>query len=222
MHIFFSRCAANTPKWLAALYAFASSLALAQGQPAPQLAPLQPKVPMQPKLPTDSTSVKINGSALSAPVQPRIPPVPVARKTDIALQSITYAEANVMANDEVKISFRATAKNIGGTDVANARVRCGVTPSKLDLGPNYVGAPWASQSMVAYGGVSNPGDTHVVPFALMMPFSSNAELKRKYLKIICRLDFDATTNDSVATNNRLESSVQFPDDVALNFPLLGK
>ncbi|MGL5001716.1 MAG: hypothetical protein ACRDAM_02130 [Casimicrobium sp.] len=204
---------------VAAFHVASASSVLAQGQPAPGLAPLQPKVPMQQQLPIDRKPITIDGNKLTSPITPRIPTTPVLRKPDIALQSITYAEATVMANDQVKISFRANTKNIGNTDVLGAYVRCGVSASAADLGPSQVGSPWKSEQMVAYGGVSKPGDTHVVPIVLMMPFSANRELMRKWLKINCKLDFNPASDDSVAANNRLESSVQFPDDTVLYYPI---
>ncbi len=205
-------CAAST-----ALFAAISTTAFAQGQPAPQLAPLQPKLPTQREIPVAPKSLPIQGDKLTSPMKPRFP---VAKKGDIALESITYVEANITANDEVKISFRVNTKNVGNADASGVRVRCGTTVSTIDLGPSYVGAPWKSELMVPYGGVSNPGDTHVVPIVLMMPFSANKEFKRKWQKIICKLDFDKPGDDSVTSNNRLESRVQFPDDTALNFPQL--
>jgi hypothetical protein len=40
----------------------AGSVALAQGQPSPALAPLQPKVPQQPNLPTGPKSIPLHRS----------------------------------------------------------------------------------------------------------------------------------------------------------------
>jgi hypothetical protein len=48
-----------------------SSAAFAQGQPAPQLAPLQPKVPLQPQLPTDRKPITLEGDRLNSPIKPR-------------------------------------------------------------------------------------------------------------------------------------------------------
>ncbi|TAG01093.1 MAG: hypothetical protein EAZ43_12190 [Betaproteobacteria bacterium] len=156
----------------------------------------------------------------TAPVQRASPALVTAKRPDIALQSITLAEANLTAADEVKVSFRANTTNVGNADVIGARVRCGVTPSTLDLGPSYVGSPFSDQAMVPHGGVSAPSDTHVIAFSLMMPFSANRELKRKPLKIICAMSFQSPADDINTANNRATSTVQFPDDGALNFPLL--
>jgi hypothetical protein len=197
-----------------------SSPAFAQGQPAPQLAPLQPKVPLQPQLPTDRKPITIEGDKLISPMSPRIPPTPVAKKPDIALERITLPEAYKMANNETKVSFRVHAKNVGNSTIANASVHCGAGSSATSQANRdfYRESTWLKRALVPHTQLSSPGDTHVIAFEIML--HSTYVTANKWGFIVCDLFPNQTSDDINPHNDRVTSILRFPDGPALNFPLL--
>jgi hypothetical protein len=161
-----------------------------------------------------------NSAALSSPVSGALPPITYFKKSDIALQSITYAEAHKTATNATNVSFRVNAKNMGNVDVANARIKCGAGVTAPEVGAGYWSPTYDTQLLVAYGGISNPGDTHVIAYTITFP--NTYDVAGKDVQIICDLKPSSPADDTDSSNNRVQSVARLASDGILYFPLLSR
>jgi hypothetical protein len=162
--------------------------------------------------------MRANG-AFAAPIEGKSPVIAFAKKPDIALQSITLAQAHKTAMNETKISFRVNAKNMGNAVVAGAQVKCGAGATAPEIGKDYWTPAYRTQALVPYTGVSEPGDAHIIAFEILLHPSYVTAGKSG--QIICDLVSIKQADDTNGNNNRVESGVLLPDNAPpLHFPIL--